>query len=330
MNSVSSPFNALAVRLRPVLALTLLVSVATLSAAERDALKLLMIGNSYADYPTANLPAMARAGGKSIVMGRANPGGFTLERHADYLRKAEAGDTAGGAYDTTDPATGQKRRMTLPELLAAQPWDIVTIQQASQLSFKPETYQPFADELIAAVRRHAPTAEIVVQETWAYREDHDLFKKGDGFTSARMYEGLRATYRTFADGKGFRIIPTGDALDLARRTPRWTYVPDPDFDFKNPAPGHLPDQRTSLHSGWHWAKDKQGRPVFRNDASHTNAAGKYLGTCVWYMTLFNTDDVPTDYLPRGLAPEDAADLRVHAGAAVQAERARKASLPIAE
>ena len=321
-----SSFTNLVLRLRLVLAITVLASVATLSAAERESLKLLTIGNSFADDPLFHLSAMAKAGGKQFVLGRANIGGCSLERHARHLKQAEAGDPEGFAYNGTDPKTGEKRKMSLPELLAAQAWDIVTIQQWSQQSYKPETFQPFADAVIAAVRKYAPTAEIVVQETWAYREDHDFFQKGDGFTPAKMYEGARDTYRAFADGKGFRIIPTGDALNLARQTPRWTYVTDATFDFKNPPAGQLPDQRTSLNVGWHWAKDKEGRPVLRNDAIHCNIAGRYLGTAVWYQTLFNADQVPVGYLPKELAPEDAADLRVHAAAAVKAERARAASL----
>jgi hypothetical protein len=325
-----SAFDNLFLRLRLVLAVTVLASVATLSAAERESLKLLTIGNSFADNPLEYLPAMAKAGGKSLIVGRANIGGCPLERHARHLRQAEAGEPEGLAYDTTDPRTKEKRKMSLPELLSAQPWEIVTIQQWSQLSFKPETFQPFADEIIAAVRKYAPTAEIVVQETWAYREDHDFFKKGDGFTPAKMYEGLRNTYRAFADGKGFRIIPTGDALNLARQTPRWTYVTDPKFDFKNPPAGQLPDQHTSLNAGWSWTKDKDGQPALRNDAIHQNTAGKYLATAVWYQTLFNADAVPAAYLPKGLESEAAADLRTHATAAVKAERAREAALTVAK
>ncbi|MCM2275317.1 MAG: DUF4886 domain-containing protein [Candidatus Didemnitutus sp.] len=310
-------------RLSLLILSVMLVLVA--SAAERDALKLLTIGNSFSNDGTAYLPALAEAGGKRLIRGNASLGGCSLERHARHLGEAEAGDPKGAAYHTTDPRTGQKRPMTLPELLAAQPWDVVTIQQVSTRSFLPETYQPFADQLIAAIRRHAPTAEIVVHETWAYREDHVIFQKDDGFTPARMYAGARDTYRAFADGKGFRLIPSGDALHLARQTPRWTYVPDPAFDFENPPAGQLPDQRASLNVGWRWTKDKQGQPTLSLDASHLNVSGRYLAAAVWYQVLFETDSVPTGFTPEGLSAEDAADLRHHARAAVAAERARTAS-----
>lgn len=285
-------------------------------AAERDSLKLLTIGNSFSNDALGYLPNIAKAGNKQLLVGRASLGGCSLERHARHLREAEAGDPKGKAYDGR----------SLPEILASQPWDIVTIQQWSQLSFKPETFQPHADELIAAIRKLAPTAEIVVHQTWAYREDHDWFKKSDGFTPAKMYEGARDTYKNFADGKGFRVLPVGDALNLARQTPRWTFVPDAAFDFKNPPAGRLPDQRTSLNVGWYWKKNKDGPASLILDAIHCNTAGKYLAGSVWYQVLFNTDTVPTGFTPQGLAAEDAADLRTHALAAVKAERAREAAL----
>ncbi|MEZ0218459.1 MAG: DUF4886 domain-containing protein [Rariglobus sp.] len=296
-------------------------------AAERESLKLLAIGNSFSEDATRLLPQVVKAGGKELIIGRASIGGCPLERHARHLKEAEAGDPNGKAYKgATDPKTGQKRDMSLPEMLSAQPWDIVTIQQWSQLSFKPETFQPFADELIAAIHKYAPTAEIVVHETWAYREDHDWFKKGDGFTPSKMYAGISSTYKNFADGKGFRVIPVGDALNLARQTPRWTYATDPNFDFKNPPAGQLPDQRTSLNVGWKWGKNKADEPVLTLDAIHCNAAGQYLGAAVWYQFLFNTSNIPAGFIPKGLTAEDAADLRTHALAAVKAERTREAAL----
>ncbi|MFH1499175.1 MAG: DUF4886 domain-containing protein, partial [Verrucomicrobiota bacterium] len=284
-----------------IVAVALLVSAFTLNAAERDTLKLLAIGNSFSRDCTAYLDDLAKAGGKTLVFGHAMIGGSSLEVHATHLAQAEAGDEAGRVYkNVVDPVTRQKSDATLPEMLKSTDWDFVTLQQWSRLSFKPETYQPYADQLIAAIRQYAPDAEILVHQTWAYREDHDFFQKNNGFTPQKMYDGLTAAYRAFADGKGFRILPSGDALQHARRTPRWTYVQDPDFDFKNPAPGTEPDQHASLNIGWGWIRNQT---VFRNDPIHLNTAGKYLGACVWYLTLYETDTLPTDFLPKDLDAE---------------------------
>ena len=302
------------------------VLFAAQAGAASGSLKVLAIGNSFSNNATEFLPDFAEAGGKTLLLGKASIGSCSLERHARHLKQAEADDPRGRAYKTTDPLTGENRQMTLPELLSAQPWDVVTLQQWSRLSFKPETFQPYADELIAAIYRYAPTAEIVVHETWAYREDHAFFQHGDEFTPAIMYAGLSAAYRNFAASKSFRLLPVGDAFNLARQSPRWTYTPDPNFDFKNPPADRLPDQHTSLNVGWRWTTDQEGRPAFRLDATHCNDAGKYLAAAVWYLTLFNTDMLPTHYTPEGLSPADAATLRTHAMAAVTTQRAREIPL----
>ena len=295
----------------------------TLSAAERQSLKLLAIGNSFSEDATAFLPAIAQAGGKDLTLGRASIGGCSLERHARHLAEARAGDENGRAYHNfIDLKTGQKRSVTIIEALEATDWDIVTIQQVSHLSFRPETYHPYVDQLIAAIRQHAPSAEIVIHEVWAYREDHPFFQKDDGFTPQKMYSQVRDTYRALAAETGFRLIPVGDAFNLARQTPRWTYTPDPAFDFNHPPANQLPEQRGSLNVGWRWRKNKDDQPEFGLDAIHSNIAGRYLGASVWYLTLFEADTLPTDYAPDGLAAEDAADLRRHALAAVQAELTR--------
>ncbi|MFH1496686.1 MAG: DUF4886 domain-containing protein [Verrucomicrobiota bacterium] len=315
---------------RTLLTLVLAITLAFPAHAERDSLKLLAIGNSFSNDATRQLPQVAKAGGKDLLLGRASIGGCSLERHARHLAEARAGDAKGRAYHGfDDPKTGNKRSVTLIEALQSAEWDIVTLQQVSHQSYKRESFQPHLDQLIAAIREHAPSAEILIHQTWAYREDHPFFKRDDGFTPLKMYEGLTANYRAIAQEKDFRILPVGDALHLARQTPRWTYTPDPDFDFADPPAGQLPDQRTSLQVGWRWTKNKAGEPVLGLDAIHCNPAGQYLGANVWYATLFETDTLPDGFTPPGLAPEDTADLRTHALAAVVAQREREAAVPVA-
>lgn len=312
------------------LAIAVLASVASLSAAERDSLKLLTIGNSFADYPLSYLADLAKAGGKTLVLGRTNPGGCTLARHAEHLAAALAdpADPKGRLYKNASVFNLPGRdTVSLPEALSAQAWELVTIQQASFDSYKPETYHPAVDQIIAAIRKFAPQAEIVVQETWVYRDDHPLFQGKESMTQQKMYEGLRAAYHQLAADGGFRIIPTGDAIELARKSPRWTFVADPKFDFKNPPAGKLPVESGSLWAGWSWSKPATGEPKLLLDGKHTSIAGKYLGAAVWYQVVFGAGAVPAGFVPKGLSAEETSDLRSHAAAAVKAERLR-AALPV--
>lgn len=294
---------------------------------ERDSVKLLTIGNSFANDALSRLSSIAEAGGKTLLVGRANIGGCSLERHARHLNEALEGNPDGHAYTSfRHPETGKNPGHTsLPEALQAFDWDIVTIQQVSHQSFRPESFQPHADQLIEAIRLYAPQAEIVIHQTWAYRTDHAFFRKDDGFTQEKMYDGLRDTYHQLAEATGFRILPSGDAMQLARQSPRWQYQRDPNFDFQNPPAGQLPDQSGSLMVGWKTGTDKEGNPKLSLDAIHANAAGRYLASCVWYLVLFNADEVPSGYQPNDLSTEQAADLREIARQAVEAERQRTQS-----
>ena len=279
--------------------------------AARQSAKVLTIGNSFAYDATALLPKLAESGGKEFLMFRANLGGCTLERHTRHLHAAIENPDSQEARPYKNNKVlnlpGQTH-VSLIEALSAHDWDFVTIQQASQLSFREETYEPYAGELIKAIHKYAPSAEILVHKTWAWREDDARFQKGDGFTQQKMYEGLSHAYNLLSSRYHLRMIPSGEAIQKARQTPRWTYRKDPEYDFDNPQPGKLPNQHGSLNVGYIWKKEK-GKPVLRLDAIHANIHGRYLTACVFYEAIYNESALDLDFIPEGVTPEDARSLR---------------------
>ena len=202
-----------------------------------------------------------------------------MQQHAGYLKAFEAdpNDPKGRAYkQLTDPVTGEKKDFSLPEALQSLPWDVVTIQQASASSFRPQTYHPHAEVLIAAIRQYAPTAQIMIHETWAYGED--VFPKfnvgkAEQLDQKTMYEGLKAAYGKLSEETGLPILPVGDAFQKARSLP-------------------------------------QPIAVNRPADTHANPNGEYLGAAIFYEMLFH-DDVRkvTSYVPEKVTPEDAKTLR---------------------
>jgi hypothetical protein len=326
--------------------------------APKDHVKLLTIGNSFANDATAYLPAMAKAGGKDLLLFRANLGGCTFERHARHMKAFELNpdDPEGRPYrgtfirsltdDVTPPgiATGGTevdkdakqlpKQFSLREALEAEKWDYVTIQQVSNTSYQFETFEPFAGELIAYVRKYAPTAEIVIHQTWAYREDCPLYK--DGFNQQKMFDGLVDAYNQLAQKYSLRVVPVGTAMQEARKLPRWSFkFPDPNFNYKEPLPGTKPEQAGSLNVGWTVKKTMVAVPavepapattaggtvtkpataakvekfVASLDFKHCNADGRYLGASVFYGFLFGGKVVENSYVPPGVKPEDALLLR---------------------
>ena len=115
----------------------------------RDALRILTIGNSFTDSLTACFPQVTASAGCGLRLDRANFGGCELRRHWSYIEAEES---------LEDCRIYQGGSRKLRQILAAEPWDVVTIQQAIHESWRPETFQTYADRIAAYVRRHEPVA----------------------------------------------------------------------------------------------------------------------------------------------------------------------------
>lgn len=292
-------------------------------AGPRHSVKLLTVGNSFAVNATTYLPELAKAGGKELVLLNCYKGGCSLKQHAEAITAIQENPespqariyTHKGALTAPDD---KKHPFNVKEALLANKWDVVTIQQYSLISHKPETYEPYARQVIDTIRQYAPQAEVMVLETWSYREDDPLFQNG-AFTSQQMYEGLKAAYAKLAATYQLRTIPVGDAFQMARQTALWSFKPDTHFDFANATEDQKPNQQGSLNSGWNWGLDqKTGAKKWLLDAHHANRAGQYLGAAVCYEVLFREDVRQVDFVPQGVTSAEAADLRRIAHETVQA------------
>jgi len=276
--------------------------------------RLLTVGNSFSQNATRYLADLAKADGNVLVHHSCAIGGGTLAQHVEKIELL--------ARNPQDPKGRYSTGKTLHEELVAEPWDFVTIQQASIHSHNFDTYQPAASKLRDFIKQHAPNAELVVHQTWAYRVDDPRFRvskprPGEPATQKEMYQGLTAAYRKLANDFGVGIIPVGDAFYLADTDERWGYRPDATFDPKTAAPGKLPDQSHSLHVGWRWTKNDAGEPKLSMDGHHASVAGQYLAACVFYEALFDRRGVGNKFVPPGLDPEYARFLQEVAQRAVE-------------
>lgn len=265
--------------------------------AQQQPVRLLTVGNSFANNALKYLERIAKEQGDTLIVGRANLGGCPLSRHWDNAEK-----------DT--PIYG-KEKHTLKQMLEQDKWDVVTIQQVSHQSFKRESFEPYAEKLINYIKQYAPQAEIVVHQTWAYRADHPWFvKENADIDQRKMFSGALDNYLWLAEKYNLRIIPSGSAIQTCRETQpvKFTF-PDPDFDYKNPESSKLPKQDGSLIVGWHWGKNKDEKPALKLDGIHANARGEYLIGCLWYEMLFKKNANDIKFVPDGITPEDAAFLR---------------------
>lgn len=275
--------------------------------AAKKPLKVLMIGNSFSICVLKQMPLIARDSGCALDLASACIGGCSMERHVKELAKSEADPAAKTHHfswnyvsdDTHLKRMLPKRRwMSLPAALKADTWDVVTIQQASHESWREQSFEPWADRLVAKIREYAPQAGIVIQQTWSYcNRDGRICdkKKGTGpgswgFDQTGMYERLTRNYMNLASRCGFEVIPTGKAIQLYRK--------------------EVGDQ----------ARDPVGQPTKKGgyDTIHLNPRGECLQALVWTAKLFGADMEKLGYSKDYSAPAE--DFRVMQRVAMQAVR----------
>jgi Domain of unknown function (DUF4886) len=301
---------------------SILLFPSLLGAAEKPkTVRLLTVGNSFSQNATHYLNDIAKSAGDVLIHHQAAIPGGTLEQHCDKFDRHER--------DPNDPRGLYSTRTSLKQELTAEPWDVVTIQQASVKSHDVSTYRPFARQLADVIHRAAPNARLMVHQTWAYRRDDPRFSakspaSGEPRDQEAMYRGLSDAYRTIADELDAAIIPVGDAFHLADGDPEWGYRPDATFDPANAMFPMLPLQGRSLHVGWKWSKKRDGRYVLEIDGHHANVAGEYLGACVFYEVLFGKSVVGNPFLPGGLNADYGRFLQETAHRAVAEERRKDA------
>ena len=272
-------------------------------------MNILTIGNSFTDSLELYFPAAVQSARCDLHFERANFGGCELARHWSYI-EAEERDVRCRIYQ------GGRKLRSILELRA---WDVVTIQQASHDSWRPETFQPWAGNIIAYVKKHAPQAEVVIQQTWAYRADHPQLLPGSewGVSQDEMYERLTENYTKLARDYKLRIIPTGYAVQLTRRNSERKFVNYDPALIDTLAWPDLPPQAGDVVGQCSWRKNPDTGELYLNcDLIHLNPRGQYLQACVWFAMLYGKKVSEIRLVPAELANSDVKFLQETAQQAV--------------
>ena len=301
---------------RFLLVLFFFASVCGIAQDTDRKIRLFIIGNSFSGNASRYLPDLARESGTELIIGRAELGGCSLQRHWEIAEAYES--------DANDPKGRQYKGKSLKMLLSEGTWDYITIQQNSMNSTDVNTYRPYAKKLYEYVKAIQPEAEVVIHQTWAYRIDSKDFgrvsKGGHAKDAAEMYEESRKAYLTIAEELNVRLLPVGEAFWMVNTHPKFAYQIDSDFDYESPKPGTLPVQTYSLHTGYYWKKDN-GK--FSFDSHHANQAGEFLGSLVWYGVLFDESPAKVEFTPPNISEDFAKYLKGVASKAVRKNEKRR-------
>lgn len=243
--------------------------------ADAEIKRVLAIGNSFsADAVEEHLWQLAAEAGDTLVIGNAYIGGCTLDRH---LKNLEDKSSAYSYRKITDGTLKSTENMTLQDIIADEPWNVISLQQASPLSGKKDSYVALP-RLISLVKKNMPNkdAEIVWHNTWAYAEDFksDNFKHY-GNDQQTMFDSIVAVTTQIIPAAGIRrIIPSGIAVQNAR------------VIFGD----------VLCRDGFHLAL-----PL-----------GRYVAACTWMEFLTGKDATKLNYRPESLTEEEAAKARLAA------------------
>ena len=222
-------------------------------------MKILSIGNSFSQDAQRYLHRLAKHDGVDMKTVNLFIGGCSLSEHHTNILE----DNAKYTFEFNGENTGIK--VYIRQALESDDWDFVTLQQASRYSPDYTTYTPHLEAVAEYVRKHCPTAKILIHNTWAYEDGSDRLLELLKYNKAKdMLRDVNASYKKAAkeinaDG----IIPCGIAMMNAL-----------DFGIKQ-------IHRDMFHAGW--------------------GAGRYLLSLTWYKHLtgndisnnsFNDFDVP--------------------------------------
>ncbi len=185
-------------------------------------IKMLSIGNSFSQDALAYFKGMADDAGIEVEVWHLCIGGCSLEHHYNNMM-ADLPRYGFSVNGESRPAT------CLSEVIEKEQFDIVTIQQVSNMSGLYSTYHPYIDRLLEYIRKHQPNAKLWWHKTWAYEKD----SSHQGFAlyckdQAIMYKAICSVVEKInAEVKLDGIIPSGDVVQTLRTKPEFNYPQEP-------------------------------------------------------------------------------------------------------
>lgn len=195
-------------------------------------MKIISIGNSFSQDAQRWLKKLAEQNGIDLDCVNLFIGGCSLETHWNNI----AGNKAD--YDFEPNGGKSMEKISVNDALSRDKYDIITLQQASSLSGRPQSYLPYLADIAAFAREMQPEARLYFHQTWAYETDsvHAAFADYD-LDQKEMYRRIEDAGEMASKLIGAEIIPTGRIIQRLRETL-------PEFDYKN---GGLSLNRDGFH-----------------------------------------------------------------------------------
>lgn len=231
---------------------------------ESRPIRILAIGNSFSDDAVEEtLWSLFHAAGIPVVIGNLSAPGSYLAHH---WNRSQSGESTYRYYKQSRRRENVRKGVSLVEAVTDEPWDFISLQQASDLSGMYDTYFPYLPDLMTWIGERSD-AEIVFHQTWAYpaNSTHEAFANY-GNDQQAMYEAIMDAVKRAAEECDIRIvIPVGTAVQNAR---------------------------TILG-------DRLNRDGLHLELTY----GRFLAACVWFETFSGQDVRTNPYRPSSVSED---------------------------
>ena len=257
-----------------------------LSNIEREAhdttLKILGIGNSYTIDSMRMLGAVYQAEkNQNVELSVAYKGGCRLDQHVSFYHNNEA----AYAFYQWNAQTGKwvtTKDMTLQEIIAADDWDLVSMQQGSTKSGVESTYNSDIQAIQGFVKDglgYTPT--FFWNMTWSY-PGVDI--EGDGVTMESA-SNASAFFNTYNGDQEYMY-------QMITQTVQNKILPDTTFKWIMPVGTAVQNMKSSYLTP---------HELYR-DYTHLNDYARLMAAYVWFCKLEGvpTDSFKLDYIPDAL------------------------------
>ena len=181
------------------------------SAPENKTVKVLMVGNSYAQDTMTYAHEIAKADGINMVCGVLYYGGCTVKQHVEFIKGNEA------VYTYFKNGGTDRAQATFFDVLYDEDWDYVTIQTGKGEQGLKETFYPYLPWLIALIENRLSHVEIGLFESWAVPKCYEgtgnsrLSHYNDN--SQTMYESIISTFKDLKQENGVNfVVPSAEAF----------------------------------------------------------------------------------------------------------------------
>lgn len=218
-------------------------------AINADTLRILAIGNSYSWDGTAYLQELldsAHIDRKRYCVYLLTRGNTSLE----YWRNTLYSGENCSMYRMAGDVRGVKSQNHTVQELLSQNWDIVVLQQFSKYAIDYDSYNPYLQNLIKAIRTYCENPNVCI--AWQLIHSYGKGYERDTLTGYNRWVTITKATKEMVQKDGIDvIIPTGTAIQQARETELET-------------PYDLTRDNTHLCYG----------------------VGRYIAACCWMETLF--------------------------------------------